>query len=382
MKYLVLGSGMMGYALAYDLARSEGTTFVTLADIDLDLAQSAASRIPHGTVRPLRIDVTDHASVVAMMKEHDGVAGAVSYRYNEQLSRAAIEAGCDWVDLGGNDDVVGRQLRLHDEARRAGVTIVPNCGLAPGLVNILTMGSLTEFDSVHTARLRVGGLPQHPRPPYNYQITFSVEGLLNEYSGSADVLRQGRRKSVPALSELEALEFPPPFGRMEAFITTGGASLLPALLEGKVQELDYKTVRYPGHCERFRTLLDVGFGSDDLVQAGSNVFTEKEVFLELLRRKIPTGGPDVVLLRVQLEGIRHGSLTSLSFDLIDFYDESANITAMMRTTSYPTSVILQMLAQEVIVQKGVLAPEQCVPLGPLLSELAKRGIRIDRRWHE
>lgn len=381
MKYLVLGSGMMGYALAYDLARSEGTTLVTLADIDEDRARSAAARIPDGAVRAVKVDVTDHAAVVSLMKEHDGVAGAVSYRFNEQLSRAAIQAGCDWVDLGGNDDVVGQQLRLHDEAARAGVTIVPNCGLAPGLVNILTMGSIGEFDSVSSARLRVGGLPQHPRPPYNYQITFSVEGLLNEYSGTAEILRGGRREKVPALSELEELHFPSPFGRMEAFITTGGASLLPRLLDGKVQNLDYKTVRYPGHCERFRTLFDVGFGSDGLVQAGSNVFTEKEVFLELLRRKIPTSGPDVVLLRVKLEGVRKGKPATLSYNLIDYFDESANITAMMRTTSYPTSVILMMVAQEVIDVKGVLAPEQCVPLEPFLGELEKRGIRISREWH-
>ncbi len=382
MKYLVLGSGMMGYAIAYDLARSEGTTLVTLADIDEGRATSAAGRIPHGAVRAVRIDVTDHAAVVSLMKEHDGVAGAVSYRFNEQLSRAAIQAGCDWVDLGGNDDVVAQQLRLHDEAARAGVTIVPNCGLAPGLVNILTMGSIGEFDSVRSVRLRVGGLPQHPRPPYNYQITFSVEGLLNEYSGTAEVLRGGQRVTVSALSELEELDFPSPFGRMEAFITTGGASLLPRLLDGKVQDLDYKTVRYPGHCERFRTLLEVGFGSDDLLQAGSNVFTEKEVFLELLGRKIPTSGRDVVLLRVVIDGVRSGQSVTLSYNLIDYYDESANITGMMRTTSYPTSVILKMLAQEVIVVKGVLAPEQCVPLGPFLLEMEKRGIRISREWHE
>ena len=379
MKFLVLGSGMMGYALAYDLARSAGTELVTLADIDIERAQSAASRLPIDVVRPVQVDVGDGTSVAALMEGHDAAAGAVSFRYNEQLTDAAIKAHCHWCDLGGNDDVVARQLARHPEAERADVTIIPNCGLAPGLVNILAMRSIEEFDTVRSVRMRVGGLPQHPRPPLNYQITFSVEGLLNEYSGSAEVLRNGKRESREALSELEEIVFPAPFGLMEAFVTTGGASLLPRLLEGKVEELDYKTVRYPGHCGKFRSLLEAGFGSGELVQAGNNVFTERELFLELLRRKLPDRGPDVVLLRVDLEGTKSGRSMGLSYDLIDFYDESANITAMMRMTSFPTSVILQFLAQDMIKGKGVLAPEQCVPLVPLLGGLEERGIRITRK---
>ena len=376
MKYLVLGSGMMGYALAYDLARSRGTTSVTLADIDLDRAKAAASRIPHGVVKPVQVDVTDEAAVVSLMRGHTAVGAAVSYRHNEALTRAAIRAGCHLCDLGGNDEVVARQRKHHREAVAAGVTIIPNCGLAPGLVNILAMGSLGEFDSVRSIRMRVGGLPQHPLPPLNYQVTFSVEGLLNEYSGAAEVLRDGKRTTMEALTGLEEMTFPPPFNAMEAFITTGGASLLPELLEGKVAELDYKTIRYPGHCERFKLLLDVGFGSNDPVQAGSNIFTEREIFLELLRRKLPNSGPDVVLLRVSIEGSKNNEPYRLSYDLVDFYDASANITSMMRMTAFPTSVILQQLAREVIQGKGVLAAEQCVPLAPLLEGLMERGIKV------
>ncbi|MCU0454224.1 MAG: saccharopine dehydrogenase NADP-binding domain-containing protein [Bacteroidetes bacterium] len=379
MKFLVLGSGMMGYALAYDLARSAGTTQVTLADIDLERARSAAARIPHGRVVPASIDVSDEAAVTQLMMQHDGAAAAVSFRFNESLTRAAIAAKRHLVDLGGNDDVVARQRRLDPDARQAGVTIVPNCGLAPGLINILAAGSISEFDSVESVKLRVGGLPQHPRPPLNYQITFSVEGLLNEYSGRAEVLREGRRVHVEALTEIETINFPPPFGAMEAFITSGGASLLPEIFEGKVKELDYKTIRYPGHCERFKALMDLGFASNDPVQMGSNIFTEREVFSELLRRKLPTSGPDVVLLSAELRGFKNGHFRSLSHQLVDYFDVSANISGMMRMTSFPASVILQYLAQEVINNDGVLAAEQCVPLPALLSALNDRGIAITRQ---
>jgi lysine 6-dehydrogenase len=379
MKYLVLGSGMMGYALAYDLARSKGTSSVTLADIDLERARRAAGRIPHGRVEAVGIDVSNENDVTALMRDHDGAAAAVSYRYNELLTRAAIAAGRPLVDLGGNDEVVSRQRQLDAEARQAGVTIVPNCGLAPGLVNILAAGAMSEFDSVDSVRLRVGGLPQHPRPPLNYQITFSIEGLLNEYSGRASVLRDGKLVTVEAMSELESIECPAPFGTMEAFITTGGASLLPVMLEGRVRELDYKTIRYPGHCERFKTLLDLGFASNDPVQMGSNIFTEREVFSELLRRKLPDSGPDVVLLMVELRGLKDGQLSNLSYSMVDFFDVSANISAMMRGTSFPTSIVLQFLAQEVIHEVGVLAAEQCVPLSDLLVALRDRGITVQRQ---
>lgn len=378
MKYLVLGSGMMGFALAYDLARSEGTTSVTLADIDLERAKKAAARIRKGKVVPAQLDVGNEPAVSALMREHDGAAAAVSYRFNESLTRAAIRAKRPLVDLGGNDDVVARQRRLDAEARHAGVTIVPNCGLAPGLINVIAAGSVTEFDSVESIHLRVGGLPQHPRPPLNYQISFSVEGLLNEYSGKAEVLRKGRRVRVDALTEIETIRFPPPFGDMEAFITTGGASLLPELFEGKVEELDYKTIRYPGHCERFKALMDLGFASNDPIQMGSNIFTEREVFSELLRRKLPETGQDVVLLQAKIKGLKDGNAANLSYQLVDYFDASDNISAMMRTTSFPTSIILQFLAQEVIKGAGVLAPEQCVPMPALLGALERRGIQFKR----
>jgi lysine 6-dehydrogenase len=379
MKFLVLGSGMMGFALAYDLARSEGTTSVTLADIDFDRAKEAASRIGEGKVVPVQLDVGDESAVTALMHEHDGSAAAVSYRFNELLTRAAIVAGRPLVDLGGNDEVVARQRRHDAEARQAGITIIPNCGLAPGLINIIAMRSIAEFDSVRSVRLRVGGLPQRPLPPLNYQVSFSVEGLLNEYSGKAEVLRRGRRVLVDAMTEVETIHFPPPFGTMEAFITTGGASLLPELLEGKVEELDYKTIRYPGHCERFKALMDLGFASSDPIQMGSNIFTEREVFAELLRRKLPNKGKDVVLLLAGLWGLKDGNEVNLSYQIVDYFDDTDNISAMMRMTSFPTSIILQLLAQEVIKEAGVLAPEQCVPLPPMLSALENRGIRFERR---
>jgi lysine 6-dehydrogenase len=382
MKFLVLGSGMMGSALALDLARSKNVEKVTLADADLLRAEQAAHRIGLPTVHPVSLDVTMIDNVIDLMKRHDCALGAVSFRYNYVLTKAALEAGIHFCDLGGNDEVVRNQMSLDAEARKAGVLIVPNCGLAPGLANVLAARGVELFDSVDSVKIRVGGLPQHPRPPFNYQLVFSVEGLINEYSGMSTVIRDGKVTQVETLTEIETVQFSEPPGTLEAFHTSGGSSLLPMMFEGKVRELDYKTLRYPGHCEKFKALLDLGFASNEPITIGSNLLTAKEFFLELLKRKLDSGGRDIVVLRVSLVGRRGGHSQTLTFELIDFYDEINNITSMMRTTSFPTSIIAQMVVGGTLASRGVLPPESCVPLDPLIAELAARRIYIKQMWSE
>ncbi len=381
MKFLVLGSGMMGSAIAYDLVHSPKVDEVVLADIDAERASTCASSIRSKKLKPLGLDVNNASDVVRAMRGKDVTVGAVSYRSNVTLAHCAIEAGVHYCDLGGNDDIVEQQLGLDLEAKKRGVLVLPNCGLAPGLANILAARGAELFDSVDTIRMRVGGLPQKPVPPFNYQIVFSVEGLLNEYSGKSLVIREGKLANVDTLTELESISFPAPFGTLEAFHTSGGASLTPRMFEGRVRELDYKTIRYPGHCEKFRTLLELGFGSSEPLTPGSNVMTERELFIELLNRKLPHNGTDVVLLRVSLAGEERNVRRQLEYTMIDFYDESRNISAMMRGTAYPTSVIAQFLASGIITGTGALTPEQCVPLAPLVEELHRRGMTITQQWN-
>jgi lysine 6-dehydrogenase len=176
------------------------------------------------------------------------------------------------------------------------------------------------------------------------------------------------------------IEFPPPFGTLEAFHTSGGVSLLPQMFAGKVQELDYKTIRYPGHCERFKTLLDLGFGSNEPITVGSNVLTSRELFSELLNKKLEKTGKDVVLLRVWVQGIRERRLQTLTYNVIDFFDENDNITAMMRMTAFPTSVIASFIVDGRISVRGVATPEMCVPLEPMLEELRQRNINLLEHW--
>lgn len=376
--YLVLGAGMMGRAVALDLARADDTEAVIVADVDMDRAQRVAAGLPGKKGKSMQLDATSRVDVVEAMRLAGCCVGATSYTMNEQLTRCALDAGCHFLDLGGNAAVVEAQKRLGEEAQNRNVLIVPNCGLAPGMALVLAAGGAEEFDTLDTIHIRVGGLPRFPQPPFNYQKVFAIEGLINEYSGQSVVIHDGKVTTADALTGLEELSFPPPFEKLEAFHTSGGSSLLPQMFDGKVRELNYKTIRYPGHCERMSILFEVGFASLDPVQLGSQVFTERELFSQLLERKLPRSGPDVVLVRVDIAGAKEGRDSSLRFQIVDFGDKSDNISAMMRTTAYPTSLIAQMVSRSIIERRGVATPEECVPLPQFLTGLAERGIIVER----
>lgn len=380
MKALVIGAGMMGTALAYDLAHSEGVEEITVADIDAARAKKVAEHL-QGPVRSSVLDVHSYDNVVELMESADVAIGATSYTHNILLTQAAIEARCHFCDLGGNMDVVYRQMGLDAKAKQAGVTILPNCGLAPGFACVVAAGAAKRFFSLDAMSIRVGGLPQHPKPPLNYQLVFSAEGLINEYLEPAEVIREGKLRAVESMADLETLRFPAPFGKLEAFNTSGGVSTLTRMFDGKVQSLDYKTIRYPGHCEKFKTLLELGFASSEPIMAGNSVRTAREFFEELLRRKLPSGEPDAVLMRVTVTGIINGATRTLSYEMVDYSDEESGMTSMMRTTAFPTSIMAQMASRGAIPMRGVAPPEQCVPMEPLLQELKKRNIIIQEALH-
>ncbi|HEX8335615.1 MAG TPA: saccharopine dehydrogenase C-terminal domain-containing protein [Pyrinomonadaceae bacterium] len=380
MKILVLGAGRMGLGAAYDLARnSEGVELVTVADVDEGRARAVAETLRDGRVRHAQVDVEDRARVVELMRGHDAALSCVTYFHNLQLARAAVEARTHFCDLGGNNAVVDAELALDEEARAAGVNIVPDCGLAPGMVSVLAAHGAARFDELDELHIRVGGLPQQPRPPLDYQIVFSVEGLINEYVERARVIRGGELVEVESLTEIESLDFPAPFGRMEAFQTSGGTSTLPETFLGRVKELDYKTIRYPGHCERFKLLVDLGLASGDEVEAGGARVAPRRLLGELLNRRLPADEPDLVFIRVEFAGrlAVGGGARRLRYDIIDRFDPQTGLSAMQRTTAFPASLVAQMMARGLTTRKGAVPQERCIPPDLFVAELARRGINID-----
>jgi lysine 6-dehydrogenase len=380
MRYIVIGAGMMGSAAAYDLATTNPNDEIIIADIDLQRAARTARAVGSNVV-PLELDVNVQTDVLRAIEGTNAVVSAVSYSVNLQITKAAIQAGVHVCDLGGNDEVVRKQMLLDADARQKGVTVVPNCGLAPGLINILAMQGAKEFDELDSIHLRVGGLPQHPQPPLYYQIVFSAEGLINEYVEKAAVIRNGVLMHIDAMSDLEEVEFEE-IGNLEAFSTSGGISTLTELLHGRVKNLDYKTIRYKGHCEKFKTLLELGFATNEPILVGGSMKTNREFFTDLLSKKLDYNDTDLVAARATITGRKGNAEKVLVYEFVDYYDDATAMTAMMRTTSFPTSIIAQMLAHGLITTRGVVPPEVCVPGEGMIEELGKRNVKVTKRITE
>jgi lysine 6-dehydrogenase len=368
---LVLGAGRMGLGAVHDLCSQPDVEAVTIADVDESKAREIAKQYP-GKVQARRADASDHAAVVALMKGHASTISCVNYWLNEGLARAAIEAGTNFCDLGGNNDVVDAELALDAEARAAGINIIPDCGLAPGMVAVLAAHGAEQFDTLDSIHIRVGGLPQVPQPPLDYQIVFSVEGLINEYIEPARVIREGSITTVESMTELETLHFEEPFGTMEAFQTSGGTSTLPETFLGRVRDLDYKTIRYPGHCAKFKTMIDLGLGSSEPIEVDGVAIKPRRLLGELLVRNLPHDEPDVVLVRVEFAGEGR----RLRYDIIDRHDPETGLSAMMRTTAFPASIVALMMARGLTTEKGALPQERCIPPQRFVDELAARDIAM------
>lgn len=371
MRMLVLGAGRMGLGAVHDLVSQSDVSAVTVADFDAARAQQIAARYPR-KVTAAQIDCSDHQAVVALMRGHASAISCVNYWLNERLAKAAIEAGTHFCDLGGNNDVVDAELALDAQARSVGINIIPDCGLAPGMVAVLVAHGAEQFPQLDEVHIRVGGLPQDPKPPLDYQLVFSVEGLINEYVEPARIIRDGKVVTVESMTEVESLEFPPPFGTMEAFQTSGGTSTLVETYLGSVRDLDYKTIRYPGHCEKFKTMIDLGLCSSEPVTVDGATVKPRRVLGDLLVRNLPHDEPDVVLVRVDFAG----GGKRLRYDIIDRQDPETGLSAMMRTTAFPASIVALMMARNQTTSKGALPQERCIPPQLFMDELAKRNIDV------
>lgn len=373
MKIAVIGSGLMGRAVAYDLSRAENVEKVGLYDFDLDLAEEIARKYGNNITVAGRIDAGNEDEVAEVLKDYDACVSAVTYRFNPGLTRAAIDSKTHFFDLGGNNDVVASQFAMNDKAAEAGITVIPDCGLAPGMVSILAAAGISEFDKVNSLKIRVGGLPQNPRPPLNYQMVFSSEGLINEYWEPVVILKNGEKKIVNPMTGLEELEFDG-IGSLEAFYTSGGTSTLPDTYKGVVDFLDYKTIRYPGHCRLFKAMLEIGLGSRSEVRVDNVNVEPRKVFKKVLEKNLSFNDPDMVLVRLIFEGKKDGQDKNIVYEIVDRQDTRTGLTSMMRTTAFPVAIIAWMACNGNIAHKGVVPQETAVEPQFFINQLKKRNI--------
>ncbi len=377
MRMLVLGAGLQGSACAYDLLQNPEVTEVRLADLQIDHLAKFLAPYSGKRLVPTPLDVRNKEAVGALMRECDAVMSAIPYYFNLDLAKSAAVAGVHFCDLGGNTDIVFEQKRLDAQAREKNITIVPDCGLAPGMVNILSEHGIRQMDTVEEVRIFVGGLPQNPEPPLNYQIVYSLEGVLDYYTTLSWIIRNGEREQVKALSEVEPVMFDAPVGELEAFHTAGGLSTMAFRYEGKIPSMEYKTLRYPGHAAIMEAIRELGLLELEPIDVkGVKVIPRDVAVAAMGPRLTKPKGRDLVALRVSVKGMKDGRPKTAVWELVDRYDETRDISAMMRTTGYSLSITGQMQARGDITPAGVHTPDECVPAERYIAELAKRGVKI------
>ena len=374
MKVIVLGSGKIGSIMARDFASSVEGAELTLSDISEERAKAAASSI-EGAGWTI-IDTSDQARLTETLSGFDLILGALPGDFGWVALNAAVEAGVDMLDVAFTPE---DPIELDGTAKEVGITVIPDCGVAPGLSNILVGYSAAKLDRVDEAQIMVGGIPEELVPPLDYTITWSAEGLIDEYVREVSIIKDGKTVQVPALSGLEEIEFPG-VGTLEAFYTDGLRSLAKSFPE--VENMYEKTLRYPGHVEKVKLLRELGYFSDETLTVGGSEVSSRLVTARLLERSLwkPEIG-DLLAMRIQVTGEKGGKETGYRHQVLDRYDHETDVSAMARTTAYTASIVAGMLAKGVIDVKGVIPPER-LGMDPeftetLLSELKGRGVIVE-----
>jgi len=377
MKIGVLGSGLMGKEAARDLVLSENVQAVGLADIDLNRAQKVCDQLQSSKLTAYRVNASDEQDLASYMRQFDVIINALFYSFNEVVAKTAIQAGVNSIDLGGHiGHMTDKVLALKKEAKEAGITLIPDLGVAPGMINILSGYGVNKLDKANAIKLYVGGIPVRPGPPLEYNHVFSMEGVFDHYTDPSLIIRDGNKQEIASLSEVETVHFEK-FGPLEAFHTSGGTSTLSTSYP-ELNTLEYKTIRYPGHAEKFQLLVDLNLTRMDYeVDVKGKKINPREVLLKVLDPIVELGEKDdAVLLRVIVSGEKAGSPATYAYEMTTYKDRENNITAMARATANTISIVAQMIGNGTITKKGVYPPEQIVPGETYTNEMAKRGVHI------
>ena len=382
-RYVVLGSGRQGTAAAYDLARFGDAALVVMADARLDIARKAAARVNDLLGREVAeattVSASEPASVKGVVAGAHVALSALPYDLNLGITETCVASGVSLCDLGGNTDVVWSQLRLDAAARAWGVSVVPDCGMGPGLINHMGVYVMELLDRCHEVYLYDGGLPQDPQEPWRYQLTFHVNGLTNEYDGDATFIRNGKLTPVPTFTELETVAFPP-LGTLEAFVISGSMSTTPHTHLGRLERYENKVLRYPGHFATFEAYKRLGLFSEEAIDVDGRTVVPRRLYHRLLEPKIRAPlVRDVCVMRAIGVGEKDARAARVTVDLVDRYDEATGFTAMERLTGWHAAILMALQARG-RVAPGAHRMEQAVAAASVMEELARRGIPHTTRW--
>ena len=343
-KYCIIGSGRQGTAAAYDIVSHGKPQSLTIIDSNKDNLKKCKDKIKKLTdfdVDIINIDINDENKLIKSLFDIDIFLSSVPYKFNLYLTDVAIKSKTSMVDLGGHTNNVIEQLKKSKEAKEAGITIVPDCGMGPGMNVSMALLAMEGFDQVEEVRVWDGGLPQDPQPPWNYNLFFNIAGLTNEYDGNAYFLRKGKVTEVPCFEDIETLGFDG-IGNLEAAVTSGGLSTMPWTYENKIKLLENKTLRYSGHWEQMIAFRHLGLFREDKLKIENIEISPRDFYHSLLEPQLEQKNlKDICIMKTQATGLLNGKKVTKTIECIEKYNEQTKFLAMEMWTGFHASMVMQ-----------------------------------------
>jgi lysine 6-dehydrogenase len=369
MKVIILGAGLVGGPIAMDLA-ADSNFKVHLADISEIRLEAIESKFP---IQKIEQDLSDIVSLKQLVKNYDYVINAVPGFMGYQTVKAIIEAGINLIDIAFMPEDA---FELDQLAKDKGVSAIVDCGVAPGMSNLLMGYAHNLLDETVTGTIYVGGLPKKRVLPWEYKAVFSPVDVIEEYTRPARLVENFKEIIKPALTESEFIDFPS-VGTLEAFNTDGLRSLIYTI---KARHLKEKTLRFPGYIDKIKVLKESGFFDEEEVIINGNKIKPIDFTSQVLfpKWKLEDGDADFTVMQITADGIKAGKKMLYQYDLYDEYDDESGIHSMARTTGYTASSVLRLIQRGYKPADGVIFPEL---LGSdhtfvknLLKELETKGI--------
>ena len=371
MNFLVLGAGAISHAIVHDLLHSAGVENVFICDIAEDKLETMEA-CDSERIHTMVFNANDIHTFETLLNGIDCVISTLPVEHNYRLAKKTITLGCHFIGMNGNIRILKKHMQLHELAVDKGCCLIPDAGLAPGLTSIVSAEMLSRLDNATELHILCGSLPLRRDNPLCHNKVYSVHTLLEQYIEQCLSLHDGQILYTPALADVEAVHFPPSFPDLEAFPTSGGISAMPLTLKDHLQGISFKTLHYPGHHHMMKTLIELGFADDTLVQLGGKSFSRRSLFETLLESSLAATFEDVVLFRALLKG--NGRF--LQAELQKFYDIESGLSAFMICCGFPVSLLAQMCVKGEIGKSGYIYQERDIHPGEFLGRLAEKGIRF------
>jgi len=378
--YCIIGTGRQGTAAAYDLLKHANIKNLLLFDNNQSAIDKCIEKInsikSNINIITSIIDFDHIDDLKNKLETVDIFLSSVPYKYNLMLTQVALDTSCSMVDLGGHTGNVIRQLDRDKEAKEKGITIVPDCGMGPGMNVSMALLAIEQFDEAYDVKIWDGGLPRNPKEPWNYSLFFNIAGLTNEYDAHAFFLKNGKIIEVNCFEGYEIIDFGDSIGKLEASVTSGGLSTMPWTFEGKLNVLENKTLRYLGHWEWMKAYRQLGLFNENEIDFQGKKIIPREFYHHLLKPQLDTKDfNDICIMRVKANGLINGREKEIIIDAYETYDKETNLMAMEKWTGWHASIVMQHIMNAKI-SPGAFPIEKALSGKEFYKQAKKRNYNI------